>query len=138
MAETERSLILTSTPAEGEGHAEAQMICRSDALQEGGDGEKFQFEYQGRIEPAFVIRWQGKVRGYLNRCGHVPVELDYQPKQFFDFSGQYLVCATHGALYDPATGACMGGRCNGKGLVPVPVLEDDGAIYLQASSKESK
>lgn len=115
----------------------AQLICRSEALAEGGEGVRFEVACQGGNEPAFVIRWQGRARAFFNRCGHVPVELDYQPGQFFDFSGHYLICATHGALYDPATGACMGGRCNGNGLVPIQVREQDGAIFLQASSKEA-
>ena len=113
-----------------------RLICRSEALDEGGDGVRFQVTRWDGEQPAFLIRWRGQARAFLNRCGHVPVELDYQPGQFFDFSGQYLICATHGALYDPASGACLGGRCNGTGLVPLRVVERDGGIYLQASSKE--
>lgn len=113
------------------------LICRAEDLAEGGDGVRFEVEHQGSMAPAFVIRWRGRARAFLNRCGHVPVELDCQPGQFFDFSGHYLICATHGALYDPASGACRGGRCNGTGLKPVSVVEQDGAIYLQASSKEA-
>lgn len=113
------------------------LICRSEALAEGGDGVRFEVVRPSGREPAFAIRWQGRARAYLNRCGHIPVELDYQPGRFFDFTGQYLVCTTHGALYDPATGVCLGGRCNGTGLVSIPVLEQDGRVFLQASSKES-
>jgi nitrite reductase/ring-hydroxylating ferredoxin subunit len=58
------------------------------------------------------------------------VELDWQQGEFFDSSGLYLICATHGALYAPDTGRCLGGRCNGKGLVPLPVTEHDGSILL--------
>lgn len=113
------------------------MICRSEALTEGGEGVRFEVARHGKAEPAFLIRWQGQARAFFNRCGHIPVELDYQPGQFFDFSGRYLICATHGALYDPASGACRGGRCNGVGLEPIAVVERDGGIYLQASSKEA-
>jgi nitrite reductase/ring-hydroxylating ferredoxin subunit len=66
----------------------------------------------------------------LNRCGHVPVELDWRQGEFFDGSGLYLICATHGALYAPDSGRCLGGRCNGKGLEPVAVVEEDGWIVL--------
>jgi nitrite reductase/ring-hydroxylating ferredoxin subunit len=114
-----------------------RLICRSEELAEGGPGVRFQVEQYGKDEPAFLIRWQGRARAFFNRCGHVPVELDYQPGQFFDATGHYLICATHGALYDPATGTCLGGRCHGVGLVPIPVVEQDGGIYLQASSKDS-
>jgi nitrite reductase/ring-hydroxylating ferredoxin subunit len=114
-----------------------RLICRSEELAEGGEGVRFEVVRYGTKEPAFDIRWRGQARAFLNRCGHVPVELDYHPGQFFDFTGHYLICATHGALYDPASGACRGGRCNGTGLKPVSVVEQDGAIYLQASSKEA-
>jgi nitrite reductase/ring-hydroxylating ferredoxin subunit len=115
----------------------ARLICRSEDLTEGGEGVRFEVEHQGDRQSAFVIRWRGQARAFFNRCGHVPVELDYQPGQFFDFSGHYLICATHGALYDPATGACQGGRCNGIGLEAVPVTERDGGIYLLASHEET-
>ena len=113
-----------------------RLICASDALLEAGDGIRFELPWQGEAAPAFIIRWQGVARAFLNRCGHIPVELDFLPGRFFDFSTQYLVCATHGALYDPATGRCSGGRCNGIGLVPIPVIEREGGVFLAATGKE--
>jgi len=107
-----------------------RLICASTSLRDGGDGVRFHVAYQGREEPAFVIRYQGRVHGYLNRCSHVPVEIDWQEGKFFDYSGLYLICATHGALYAPETGACLGGRCNGKGLIPLNVLEHDDSVYF--------
>ncbi|MFN3593193.1 MAG: Rieske (2Fe-2S) protein [Thiobacillaceae bacterium] len=107
-----------------------RLICASTDLEEGGRGVRFELTYAGEVQPAFVIRFAGVVRAYLNRCGHIPVELDYLPGDFFDLSRLYLVCATHGALYDPATGACLGGRCNGRGLTPLPVVEEADGIYL--------
>ena len=88
--------------------------------------------------PAFVIRYRGEVRAYLNRCGHIPVEIDWQPGEFFDHSGLYLICATHGALYAPESGRCVGGRCNGKGLQAVLVTERDGQIFLIDSDGEGE
>jgi nitrite reductase/ring-hydroxylating ferredoxin subunit len=80
---------------------------------------------------SFAIRWQGRVRAYLNQCAHIPVELDWQPGEFFDFSRLYLICSTHGALYDPATGACLGGRCEGRGLSVLKTVERDDNIYCE-------
>lgn len=113
---------------------EGRVICRSDALAEAGSGVRFEVMQHGRAEPAFAIRWRGRVHAFLNRCGHVPVELDYQEGEFFDYTRQYLICATHGALYDPASGVCQGGRCNGKGLAPLAVCEDDGWVTLKETS----
>lgn len=105
-------------------------VCASTEVIEGGPGLRFTLERRGVSEPAFIVRFRGQVHAYLNRCGHVPVELDWQHGEFFDSSGLYLICATHGALYAPDSGRCLGGRCNGKGLVPVAVAEHDGWVVL--------
>jgi nitrite reductase/ring-hydroxylating ferredoxin subunit len=107
-----------------------RLICASADLAESGRGVRFEVERGGRAEPAFVIRYRGRVHAYLNRCGHVPAELDWNEGEFFDAGGLYLICATHGALYDPETGACRGGRCAGRGLRPLPVREAEGNVYL--------
>lgn len=112
---------------------DAGYICDSASLVDGGKGVRFTVQRHGMAEPAFVVRFDGKVYGFLNRCAHVPVELDWQEGEFFDHSRLYLICAVHGALYDPQSGRCLGGRCNGRGLVPVPVMERDGQVFHQSS-----
>lgn len=107
-----------------------RLICASADLLDGGRGIRFEIDQYGRKEPAFAVRYQGRVYAYLNRCGHVPTELDWNEGEFFNMSGLYLICATHGALYSPSTGACMGGRCNGRGLRALSVQERDGNVYL--------
>jgi len=113
--------------------ARERLICAAEVLAEAEEGMRFETHYFGESLPAFAIRFRGKARAYLNRCGHVPVELDWQPGEFFDHSRLYLVCATHGALYDPETGACLGGRCNGRRLIALPISERDGQIFLKES-----
>ena len=110
--------------------ASARTVCRSDELIEGGRGLRFELALRGLPRSAFVVRFDGAPRAYLNQCAHVPVELDWQPGQFFDNDGLYLVCATHGAMYDAGTGACAGGPCSGRGLIPVAVAERDGHIFI--------
>ena len=107
-----------------------RLICASDELLEGGHGVRFTVNRHGVDVPAFAVRFRGRVHAYLNRCAHVPVEMDWQQGEFFDHSGLYLICTTHGALYAPESGRCLGGRCNGKGLVAVSVTESDGSIFL--------
>lgn len=108
-----------------------RLICSSRELVDGGDGVRFETMVAGRMVPAFLVRHHGKAHGYLNRCGHVPVEMDWQPGKFFDHSGIYLICATHGALYAPESGRCVAGRCAGKGLVRLTVVERDNAVYVR-------
>jgi nitrite reductase/ring-hydroxylating ferredoxin subunit len=107
------------------------VVCSSAALADGGDGVRFEVQLDGAAHQAFAVRHAGRVHAYLNRCAHVGVELDWQPGRFFAADRSVLICSTHGALYDPATGACRGGPCRGAGLVPVAVAEVDGEIVLQ-------
>lgn len=107
-----------------------RLICEAQALEEGGSGIRFKVERYGESVSAFAVRYDGAVHAYLNRCAHVPVELDWQEGQFFDHSGLYLICATHGAMYLPESGRCVGGPCKGGSLTKLPVRERDGQIYL--------
>jgi len=111
-----------------------QRICSAGTLVEAGNAVRFQIMVAGDVRPAFAIRFEGRVYAYVNACAHRAVELDWVPGQIFDAERRYLICATHGARYEPATGHCVGGPCAGAGLVSVPVREDAGAIYLDAGN----
>jgi nitrite reductase/ring-hydroxylating ferredoxin subunit len=91
------------------------FICASDELIEGGKGVRFPVD--------------GAAHAYLNRCAHVPVELDWSPGEFFESSGLYIMCATHGAIYVPETGYCAGGPCRGAKLRKLKIAEREGKIY---------
>lgn len=108
-----------------------RLLCASAALKDGGDGVRFTVSRHGVEEPAFVVRYRGVAHAYINRCGHVPIELDWQEGRFFDLTGDYLICAAHGAIYAPESGRCLGGRCSGQGLASLTVVERDGNIYLK-------
>src|SRR3954468_10449840 len=107
-----------------------RLICEGTALADSGRGVRFDVEYLGESVPAFVVRHGGRVHGYLNRCAHVAMELDWQEGVFFDFEGRDLLCSTHGATYDAATRRCLGGPCNGSPLVKLRLEERDGQVYF--------
>lgn len=107
-------------------------LCNSRDLADGSLAVPFDVVYGGQTCRAFVIRWQGQVHAYLNRCSHVAMEMDWQPNRFFDDTGQWLVCASHGATYRPDTGACAGGPCRG-GLIRIEVSEDQGVVFWHPS-----
>ncbi|HWT73037.1 MAG TPA: Rieske 2Fe-2S domain-containing protein, partial [Oxalicibacterium sp.] len=96
-------------------------ICASDALEEGGKGVRFPVTAGFEDTTGFVVRYAGRVHAYLNRCAHVPIELDWNKGEFFEDSGLYLMCSTHGAVYDPETGHCAGGPCRGGRLRRIAV-----------------
>lgn len=105
-------------------------ICASAALLDGGPGVRFAVSVNGEHLPAFAVRYAGVAYAFLNRCAHLAVQLDWVEGDFFSADGHSLVCATHGARYHPASGACIGGRCQGKPLSALPVIERDGAVLL--------
>ncbi len=109
---------------------DASVICASDALVDGRLGVRFKAPTPLGDAPAFAVRFNGTAYAYLNRCAHVPVELDWTDGMFFDYSKLYLICATHGATYLPNTGLCVMGPCAGKRLTPVAITERDGQILL--------
>lgn len=97
-------------------------LCNSADLAQRWRGCCIEVVYCTRNCYAFAIRYQNNVHAYVNRCTHVPMEMDYQPNRFFDSTGDWLMCATHGAMYDPRTGACRMGPCRG-GLIKIEVSE---------------
>ncbi len=110
--------------------SQQRLICASAGLTDGGPGVRFIMQKNGRDAPAFAIRYDGRVYGYLNSCAHIPVELDWMEGEFFDKAGLYLICATHGATYEPDTGHCIMGPCKGERLIAAPVEERDGSVFL--------
>jgi nitrite reductase/ring-hydroxylating ferredoxin subunit len=103
-------------------------LCNAPDLINSGVAVPFDVVYCGQTCVAFAIRYAGQVHAYLNRCSHVPMEMDYQPNRFFDLTGHWLICATHGAMYSPTTGACRAGPCRG-GLVKIAVSEQGGVVH---------
>ncbi len=105
------------------------LICTASDLEEGGKGVRFPVTAGGDAATGFVVRYENTAHAYLNRCAHVPIELDWAPGEFFESSGLYIMCATHGAIYTPDTGVCSGGPCRGAHLRKITVNERDGQIF---------
>ena len=108
--------------------AERIPLCASADLLDGGRAVAFDVHYRGQSLRAFAIRYQGGVHAYLNQCTHVAMEMDFKEGHFFDDSGCRLICSTHGALFAPDTGACLGGPARGP-LVKVALSEEQGMVY---------
>ena len=110
---------------------DAQLIGSVSGLEVGGKGLRFDIrKADGEVVPAFAVRFDYQYFAYLNKCGHIAMQLDYMPGEFFSDDGQTLICATHGAEYAPDTGACLGGPCYGVGLESLLVSERDGNLFL--------
>jgi len=110
-----------------------QRLCPSSTLTE--RGQAFVFDVLHFREPArgFVLRFDGQVVAYLNRCLHVPTEMDWQHGEFLDGDKEFIMCSIHGAAYEPLSGRCIGGPC-GKGMLTVLVVQErEGQVYWYPS-----
>lgn len=109
-----------------------RVIAAGADLVDGGPGVRFMIGEGEHAMPAFAIRHRGRVHAYINACAHQDSELDWVPGAFFTEDRRYVICALHGALYNPDSGCCVAGPCAGARLVKLAVRErnEDGAIVL--------
>lgn len=91
--------------------------------------------------PIIVVRWGKQVFGYVNKCPHDGVNLDWERNQFLEPNyGLRLMCGKHGALFELGTGACIEGPCKGRSLIPVNlvVLDNDICVVGVALAEEDE
>lgn len=87
------------------------------------EGAAFTFAVKraGKIISGFVAQHGGKIVAYENVCRHLPLPLDDGTGKFFTPDGNHFFCQNHGALFDPLTGLCTRGPCEGERLKPLAV-----------------
>ena len=76
----------------------------------------------------FVVRRGEAVFGHVDRCPHMGVPLAQTLDDYLVPSGDLIACSWHGALFEIATGLCVGGPCTGQRLTPWPVTVVEGTI----------
>ena len=103
----------------------SQVVARVGELPP-GQTKKFLLACEGHELPGFILNYEGALHAWVNRCRHVAMEMDWVENQFFTEDGRYVQCATHGALYEPATGECVAGPPCGRALYRLPLrIEGD-------------
>ena len=107
----------------------ALPVCASAELEEAGKAVVFPVLLWRRPAKAFALRFGGRVVAYMNRCAHVPTEMDWRPNEFLDDERRVIICSMHGAAYEPSTGRCIAGPCVGERLMAVDVVEREGQVY---------
>ena len=108
-------------------------LCTSAELAERGHAFVWDVLQYGQSVPAFALRFDGSVRAYLNRCSHVPTQMDWQPGEFLDQDKRWILCSIHRAMYEPADGRCVGGPCGRGRLTAIRVEEEAGQVYWYPS-----
>ena len=76
----------------------------------------------------------GTYHAYLNSCPHVGTPLDLWENEFLSEDGRVLICATHGAVFDPPTGRCIAGPCAGDALTALPLRLEGGSVIVACQS----
>jgi len=100
-----------------------------------GGSAKFRLRCGERTVDGFVVNFGGGFFAYVNRCAHAATPLDLWPTDFFTGDRRFLICATHGALYRPETGECVGGPCVGRFLTSLPVTCAEGRVQVRCPER---
>jgi nitrite reductase/ring-hydroxylating ferredoxin subunit len=108
-----------------------QFLCISSDLLE---GEFRELEATLADAPCFLIltRFEGQPRAWLNICPHAGRPLNWAPNRFLSDPTGNLVCAAHGAVFEPDQGKCIAGPCLNDTLTAIKLIEQDGEIYLDS------
>lgn len=93
------------------------------------DPGAFGFTLPGGGE-AFVVLRGGRLRAYRNRCPHLGNRLDWAPHRFLNRAGDLILCAVHGAVFEPESGLCVGGPCPGRSLEALGVRVVAGEVMV--------
>jgi nitrite reductase/ring-hydroxylating ferredoxin subunit len=105
------------------------ILCRlADVADPGARG--FTLEGPAGRHEVFVVRQGSRLYAYENSCPHIGTPLDFLPDQFLTRDRTQLLCGTHGARFEIATGLCVAGPCKGRSLRPVAVRVADGDVVI--------
>lgn len=105
-------------------------LCRLEEIED-GEGKGFVLGEGAERRELVVLREGSRVYGYVNACPHIGTPLELFPNRFMNADGSYILCHTHGALFEIGTGYCVAGPCAGRSLTPVAlVLGEDGIVRL--------
>jgi nitrite reductase/ring-hydroxylating ferredoxin subunit len=111
------------------------VVARVGELQP-GETKKFLLPCGSREVEGFVVNYGGTLYAYVNRCRHVPMSMDWIENRFLTEDGRYILCATHGACYEPDTGECIDGPALGKVLIHVPLSVHGDEVHAACPDEE--
>jgi nitrite reductase/ring-hydroxylating ferredoxin subunit len=101
-----------------------------------GQSKKFRLRRGQRSVEAMLVNYRGTLFAYMNRCPHIGISLDWVDNQFFTVDSRYLMCANHGAVFEPPTGECVWGPCVGASLQSVPLVVEGENIFAVTPGEE--
>ncbi|MDA0707679.1 MAG: Rieske (2Fe-2S) protein [Proteobacteria bacterium] len=97
-----------------------EILCSVDDLTDNAAME-FSLGSAKETYDIFIQRYNGEIFAYVNVCPHAGTPLNMEDGIFMEKTGRYLMCHTHGALFEPSNGLCVAGPCNGASLQAVEI-----------------
>jgi len=80
----------------------------------------------------FVVRYDGILHAWVNRCPHAGHALNLDPDDFFAPEATLIRCMSHGARFEPDSGLCVSGPCTGQSLMALKCREEAGRVLVTA------
>jgi nitrite reductase/ring-hydroxylating ferredoxin subunit len=90
----------------------------------------FRLSRRGKPVDGFIVNVNGSYHAYVNRCPHAGTTLDLWPNEFMTEDGRFLICSTHGAVFEQLTGLCVEGPCPGARLETLSVEVDGASVVV--------
>ena len=118
-APAERKRVWTTPPG-------VTLCAEADIADPGSRG--FVLQIGEAFFHGFVVRKDGEVAGYVDRCPHQGFPLAIELDAYLVPDGSLILCGWHGAVFEPMSGACVGGPCAGARLTRWPVTVTGGLI----------
>lgn len=107
--------------------APGTRLCAVDEITDPG-ARQFRYREGDAIFQGFVVRKDGSLFGYIDRCPHTGLPLELFGR-YLTSEGDLIICSSHGALFKPQDGFCVAGPCAGRSLWTWPVRARDGEIF---------
>ena len=103
--------------------------CAADTLAPGRTAT-FRLNRRGKAIDGFIVNVNGSYHAYVNRCPHAGTTLDLWPNEFMTDDGRFLICSTHGGIFEQHTGLCVEGPCPGARLEMLTVEVDGDSVVV--------
>lgn len=107
-----------------------ELLCNTSEISDPG-AKGFEIDVGDKTLAFFIVKKHGEVFGYINKCPHVGINLEWRPDDFLNIDKSLIQCSVHGAEFIIETGHCIAGPCHGKMLSTVELdIDGQGNIFL--------
>ncbi|HEX2668387.1 MAG TPA: Rieske 2Fe-2S domain-containing protein [Gammaproteobacteria bacterium] len=105
------------------------VVCRLEDIPDPG-ARGFSFPGAAIPDEWFLVRHGAAVHAYRNLCPHAGRFLNWKEDAFLTKDRTLIMCAGHGALFDPTDGHCVAGAALGQTLERLPAAVEDGEVVV--------